>query len=91
MKGPMESWPPGRWAPPGPLSAPWLLGLFLLPWTLKLTGTPSSFFPRALWPRTSEPLSSSGRLIPGPVSGDLLVAFEHCRLHRRRLQGPGDV
>lgn len=38
MKGPMESWPPGRWAPPGPLSAPWLLGLFLLPWTLKLTG-----------------------------------------------------
>lgn len=38
MKGPMESWPPGRWAPPGPLSAPWLLGLFLLPWNLKLTG-----------------------------------------------------
>lgn len=39
----MESRPPRRWAPPGPLApplaAPWLLGLLLCPWTLRLTGT----------------------------------------------------
>lgn len=34
----MESRPPRRWAPPGPLAAPWLLGLLLCPWTLRLTG-----------------------------------------------------
>lgn len=38
----MESRPSRRWAPPGPLAAPlaapWLLGLLLSPWTLRLTG-----------------------------------------------------
>ncbi|XP_023982935.1 NFAT activation molecule 1 [Physeter macrocephalus] len=35
----MESWPPWWRAPPGPIPAPRLLGLSLLPWTLQLTGT----------------------------------------------------
>ncbi|XP_057599220.1 NFAT activation molecule 1 [Hippopotamus amphibius kiboko] len=34
----MESWPPQRRVLPGPLPSPWLLGLFLLPWTLQLAG-----------------------------------------------------
>lgn len=35
----MESRPPQRWAPPpGPLTAPWLLGLLLSPWTVQLAG-----------------------------------------------------
>ncbi|TEA32237.1 hypothetical protein DBR06_SOUSAS6610186 [Sousa chinensis] len=35
----MESRPPWWRAPPGPIPAPRLLGLFLLPWTLQLAGT----------------------------------------------------
>lgn len=34
----MESWPPRPRARPGPLPAPGLLGLILLPWTLPLAG-----------------------------------------------------
>ncbi|XP_045043155.1 NFAT activation molecule 1 isoform X3 [Desmodus rotundus] len=34
----MESRPWWRWALPGPLAAPWLLGLLLCPWTLRPTG-----------------------------------------------------
>ncbi|KAM7116832.1 NFAT activation molecule 1 [Molossus nigricans] len=34
----MESWAPLRWAPPGPVTASWLLGLLLSPETLQLTG-----------------------------------------------------
>lgn len=34
----MESRPGRRRAPLGPLAAPWLLGLLLSPWTLRLTG-----------------------------------------------------
>lgn len=40
----MES-PPG---PPGRLKAPWLLGLLLSPWTLRLAGTVSLLLPRSL-------------------------------------------
>ncbi|KAF6120621.1 NFAT activating protein with ITAM motif 1 [Phyllostomus discolor] len=34
----MESRPRRPWAPPGPLTAPWLLGLLLCPWTPRPTG-----------------------------------------------------
>lgn len=34
----MESRPRRPWVPPGPLAAPWLLGLLLCPWTPRPTG-----------------------------------------------------
>ncbi|TKC39213.1 hypothetical protein EI555_007800 [Monodon monoceros] len=39
----MESRPPWWRAPPGPIPAPRLLGLFLFPWTLQLAGTDPLF------------------------------------------------
>lgn len=62
----MESWPPRPRARPGPLPAPGLLGLILLPWTLPLAGagTRSSPPPELSASRTSQPLSSAARLIP---------------------------
>lgn len=81
----MESWPP-RWGapPPGPLAAPWLLGLLLAPWTLPLAGMLFLLLTCSP-PRTSEPLSSALAAPLTPLSGDLLVAFERCRLHRGSL------
>lgn len=70
----MESWPLRRWAPPGPLAAPlaapWLLGLLLSPWTLRLTGIclPS---PRSLALHFRAAFIPPPALIP--VSGDLLL------------------
>ena len=59
----MESWPPRRRARRGPLPAPGLLGLILLPWTLPLAGAGTRSSP-PLASRTSQPLSSAARLIP---------------------------
>lgn len=39
----MESWAAPRWAPLGPVTASWLLGLLLSPGTLQLTGMLSAF------------------------------------------------
>lgn len=88
----MESRPPQWWAPPpGPLTAPWLLGLLLSPWTVQLAGT-VFLLTRSLAPHIREAFIHPPRRVQLiPVSGDLLVAFEHCRLHRGSLWGPGDV
>lgn len=83
----MESRPLRRWALlPGPLAAPWLLGWLLSPWTLQLSGRVFLFVTGLLAPYFR---ASFMQLIP--VSGDLLVAFEHCRLRKGSLWGPGDV
>ena len=84
----MESGPPWWRAPPGRIPAPRLPGLFLLSWTLQLAGTGA--------PSSSSHALLSGSCCPAANSrnlsqGDLLVAFEHCRLHRGSLQGPGGV
>lgn len=86
----MERRPPGWWrAPLDSGSGPWLLGLLLFPWTLQLAGRAAFLLPRSL-ARTSEWLSSARAANSwGPISGGLLAAFEHCRLHRGSLQGPG--
>lgn len=57
----MESRPP-RWGapPPGPLAAPWLLGLLLSPWTLPLAGMLFLLLTCSP-PCASEPLSSTLR------------------------------
>lgn len=69
----MESQPRRPWAPPGPLAAPWLLGLLLCPWTPRPTGMHSpSHLPPALHIRAAfirPPPRPPVRLIPRRSGG----------------------
>lgn len=85
----MERRPPWWWATPGLLAAPWLLGLLMCAWTLRLTGTPSSFCSCALWLAHIRAASICRPLIPpGPCLRGFAGVCESCRLHRGSLQGP---
>lgn len=60
--------------PPGRLKAPWLLGLLLSPWTLRLAGRALLLLPRWLAPHQRSfhpPARPAAPLIP--VSGDPLL------------------
>lgn len=82
---------PGR-PPASPccLMASRLLGWLLVPWTLQLAGTVRVSVCTLLLGNIRAAFIQPEQLIPGDLSlGICWLLFEHCRLHRGSLRGPG--